>query len=268
MLTKKFGLVGIANNVQLGKSGPRLKVNSGVIEVKNAADSALAVLRAAAPVGDDDLVTRRYLETRANIIVSGQIDGGSPASPGDGVVYIVTTAGGGFALGELYRRESASWVLLSVQDGTVISIANPLTGGADTYVLGRWQWDLDTTDWVLVGPISETAKTDKNELATILFNSSSPVDIGAVLPSGAIVKKVIVSVSQAFDGTAPTLTIGDVGDTDRLMLDAEIDLKTVGVYVSDIFHLYGANTQVTGTLVPDSSTVGQASVLVEYRLPA
>lgn len=60
---KNFGLVGIGDNVQLGKAGPRLKVNSNVVEARNASDSALAIVRGANAVTSSDLVTLAQLET-------------------------------------------------------------------------------------------------------------------------------------------------------------------------------------------------------------
>lgn len=45
----------------LGRAGPALKNNAGVVEARNNADSAYAVTRGADPVGSDDLVTLRYL---------------------------------------------------------------------------------------------------------------------------------------------------------------------------------------------------------------
>jgi len=48
---------------QLGIGGPNLKNNSGVIEAKNAADSALAVVRAADPSGDTDLAPKGWINS-------------------------------------------------------------------------------------------------------------------------------------------------------------------------------------------------------------
>jgi len=48
---------------QLGIGGPNLKNNSGVIEAKNAADSALAVVRMADPLGDTDGVTKGWINS-------------------------------------------------------------------------------------------------------------------------------------------------------------------------------------------------------------
>ena len=39
---KNFGLVGVADNVQYGKAGPRLKHTAGAFEFRNAADGANA----------------------------------------------------------------------------------------------------------------------------------------------------------------------------------------------------------------------------------
>lgn len=267
MNTKKFGLIGVGSNVQFGKNGSRIKNNAGVLQAKNAADSALVNFQALAPVNDDDVVTKRYLETQANVIINGQIDGGTPPSPADGLIYIVTTAGGAFALNEIYRREAGVWVLLPLADGFVISVSDPLTGGVDEYPMGRYMYDLDTTSWIFIGPAAAASKIDSNEIVTVLFGSAATLNIGAALPLGAIAKKVIVSVTQAFDGTSPTLDIGDAGDANRLMDNAEIDLKTVGLYVSDVYNLYGAATQLQAAYAADSSTVGQADILVEYRLP-
>ena len=266
MNVKKFGLVGVGSSVQLGKGGARVKNSSGVVEARDAADSAYAVVRGATPVGDNDFVTKRYFETQANIIVTGQIDGGTPPSPADGVIYIVTTAGGTYSLGELYRRESAAWVEITPVDGTVISISSPLSGGTDEYSMGRYMWDQDTTAWVFVGPVSETSKSLRAEVLTVAFGDDGANNLGAEIPSGAIVTKVSVNVTQAFDGTAPTLDIGDAGDPDRFMDQDEIDLKTIGVYVADVHYLYGGDTQALATLVADSSAAGQCQVLLEYRL--
>lgn len=47
-----------------GTSGPRLKNSSGVIEARNAADGAYAILRGLDPSGDSDLTTKLYVDRR------------------------------------------------------------------------------------------------------------------------------------------------------------------------------------------------------------
>lgn len=53
------GIIGNIFHFDSG-DGPALKNNAGVIEARNAADDAYNIVRGADPVGDDDLVTKRY----------------------------------------------------------------------------------------------------------------------------------------------------------------------------------------------------------------
>jgi hypothetical protein len=85
---KNFGLTGVGTNVQFGKAGPRLKVNGGVVEVRNAADAGLAVMRAANAVSDTDVVTLGQVTTFVSNAVAAN-DGfhvplGNVAVNGDG----------------------------------------------------------------------------------------------------------------------------------------------------------------------------------------
>jgi len=50
----------LSNLFQIGESGPQLKNNASVLEVRNDADAAFSKLRAASPTGNDDVVTKAY----------------------------------------------------------------------------------------------------------------------------------------------------------------------------------------------------------------
>ena len=172
-MSKDYLLDGIAASVELSKGGARVKNNSGVVEARNNADDALAIMRGADAVGSTDLVTKSQLD----------------------------------AIG--------------------------------------------------------TSKVQAIR-AAFTYTDNGTVNIGSALPANAEVTKVIVNVDTVFDGTTPTLEIGDSGDTDRLMASAGIDLETVGTYVTDLFNAYGSSTQVTGTLTLTSATQGSGTVIVEY----
>lgn len=58
---KRFSLRGVADSCQLGKGGPLLKDASGVIQHRDASDSAYARAQGADAIVDDDLVTLRQL---------------------------------------------------------------------------------------------------------------------------------------------------------------------------------------------------------------
>jgi len=60
-MTKRFALGGVATPCQLGKGGPLLKDSSGVVQLRDSADSVFARAQGADSVADDDFVTRRQL---------------------------------------------------------------------------------------------------------------------------------------------------------------------------------------------------------------
>lgn len=95
------------------------------------------------------------------------------------------------------------------------------------------------------------------------YNTSSPVTIGTV-PAGARIRRVRLDVETAFNGTAPTLEVGDAGDADRLMAAGDSDPKTAGLYSRDCNYVHAAATAVTLTITPDSSSAGAGFVEVEY----
>ncbi len=264
MQSKRYGVTGIGGNVELGKGGPRIKDSSGVIEHRNAADDGYVIARGDHPVGDNDLVTKRYLETRADVQVTGQINGGSPPGVVQGAVYIVTTAGGGYSLKELYYGGASSWELITVPEGLTIVVTDALTGGTDEYEADTvYVWDEDGSTWVKIGPSVSVTGVEKNERVTIDYTDVGNNNVGSPIPINGIVNKVIVNVTQAFNGTTPLLNIGDAGDPDRLMDEIEIDLETVGRYVVDAYHLYGSATQVVAALaIGGSPTAGQCDILL------
>ncbi len=267
--SKHFGQSGIGNSVEFGKSGGRIKNNAGVLEVRNNADSAYAIMRGADPIADSDLVTKKFLETQVNVFVTGQINGGAAPGVVDGAVYIVTTAGGAYALGELWRGESGAWVQITVPEGLTISVTDALTGGTDTYEADhRYLWDEDSSTWGDIGPVAAATKVVKSQRAGLVFDSAATVAIGSALPVSSRAQKVIVDVTQAFDATGPaTAQVGDAGDTDRLAAVAEIDLTTVGTYICDCYHNYGAETQANITFSAGTGgTAGTATVEIVYSL--
>lgn len=57
------------SNLQIGKNGPKIKISSGVVEFRNAADNAYAVARGGNPIDDDDAAPKAW--AFANIGDSG-----------------------------------------------------------------------------------------------------------------------------------------------------------------------------------------------------
>jgi hypothetical protein len=73
-------------------------------------------------------------------------------------------------------------------------------------------------------------------------------------------------VTQAFDTSDATITIGDSGDADRLMEDDDIDLQSVGTYNSQPGYQYsgGSDSDIVAYFNVGTSTQGSIKVAVTY----
>lgn len=269
MESKRHGLVGIGVNVEIGKDGPRIKNTSGVVEFTNQADDAFAKIRADHPTGENDVVTLKYLRTRANIVVTGQINGGSPPAAGTaGRIFMCTTTGGSYTAGVLYYDNGVTWEAVPVEDGTSIKIADDLTGGTLEF-LGEhiYVWNADSSTWVDIGPAPADTQMVKTRRITLDYTDTGANNIGAVIEANSIPLEISLNVLQAFDGTNPIIEFGDGVDADRLGAANESNLKKLGVQVIDCEYLYGIATQLLATLtIGGSPTAGQVRITVRYAI--
>lgn len=60
-----YSIDALAGNVELGKGGPRAKDSSGVVQLRNNADTAFAKGQCADPTAADDIANKRYVDTVA-----------------------------------------------------------------------------------------------------------------------------------------------------------------------------------------------------------
>jgi len=72
------------------------------------------------------------------------------------------------------------------------------------------------------------------------------------VPAGKIVFGVELIIATPFNGTSPALTVGDAGDTDRLMTTVQNNPAAVGTYSSTPSHVYGSPTVVNLYITPGS----------------
>jgi len=268
MAHKDYSQSGIGSTVELGKAGAKVKNSSGVVEARNNADDAYAIVRGATPVGDDDLATKAWVEKRYGISVVGQINGGSPpAASVLGQVFLCTTAGGAYTLKYLYRDTGSTWEEIVPVEGMVIGITDALTGGTDVYSADHaYIWDADNTEWDDLGPSVAGTDTKKIEqrTVTVAYTDTGANNVGAVVPAGAKVLEARVNVTQAFDGTTPTLTVGDAVDPDRLLTALENGLTEVVLFTAPVEYTYGSETQITATIAVSGASTGQCLITVLF----
>jgi len=146
-----------------------------------------------------------------------------------------------------------------------VGITDALTGGTDEYTADHvYLWDADNTEWDDIGPGPATASKRIEQRTADLAHTDTTVNIGAVVPLGAKILRVRVDVTQAFDGTTPTVKVGDGVDDDRLMTDAENDLEAVELFTTEGQYAYGSSTQLVATVATSGASQGLANVTVEF----
>jgi len=112
-----------------------------------------------------------------------------------------------------------------------------------------------------------SASSDKIDTTSLAFGSSSPV---AMFSTGAadIIEYIDFVVDTAFNGTAPTATVGISGTTSKYTSTTDINLKVAGQYrIHPGLDAQGAEALII-TYSADSSSAGAARVLVHYATPA
>lgn len=89
---------------------------------------------------------------------------------------------------------------------------------------------------------------------SITYNGGATQNI-ATLPANSLVLEVILHITTAFDGTGATIDVGDSGDIDRFIANADVVEGSVGFVRSSKTAAAGAH----GHLYPVATTV-QAAV--------
>lgn len=221
----------IGSYFRIGFAGPRLKASGANLLVRNAGDSADAEVTAAkVNVSGDDLVI-------------------NSDAAGSGNDWLLTL-----------RRNAAQTAALVV--------TAPPAKGTDGYVLRQ---KAGTGAGVLeleLAAAGNTEPCDTVDNTALAFGTSSPATM-FTLPANAVITSISVIVDTAFDGTAPTVSVGVSGTASKYMPATAVDLKTAGEYE---YHPGVAPEGTTNALIAtysaDGSSAGAARILVHYSVPA
>jgi hypothetical protein len=115
-----------------------------------------------------------------------------------------------------------------------------------------------------VGTAASALKFDSTSVA---FGTSSPVTMFSTGASD-VIDHIDIIVDTAFNGTAPTLTVGISGTTAKYSGTGDCDLKTAGIYtIYPGLSAQGAEALII-TYSADSSSAGAARVIVHYGAPS
>jgi hypothetical protein len=95
------------------------------------------------------------------------------------------------------------------------------------------------------------------------YGDATPVAL-TTATAGKLVYGVDIHIRTAFDGSGAALTVGDAGDTSRLMAANENDPTAVGSYTTTPAYAYGSDTGLTLSITPGAGASQGAGVLVLY----
>ena len=169
---------------------------------------------------------------------------------------IVAGGGGG---GTTVVADIAARNALSATTGDTVYVIDSGNGEYAFYVYNGSGWNLLADE--------DSANTDANTLsATVTQAGGSGTTAVGTVSDGSRITLVSIEVTQAFDDSNATLTIGDTGDNDRLVSDDMIDLTATGTYAIQPAYQYttGSDATINAYLNIGSSTQGSAKVLVSY----
>jgi hypothetical protein len=122
--------------------------------------------------------------------------------------------------------------------------------------------------WASAGTTDHLVHVDTTTLA---YGDSSPKSM-FTLPANAVIHKVVVIIDTAFNGTAPTASVGvDGGSASKYVAASQIDLKATAKTVFEIHPGEAPNGSTEDLEIAysaDGSSAGSARFEVHYSNPA
>lgn len=184
-----------------------------------------------------------------------------------GAVYVGNTGVTSTGQNMVYRTYANLTALFAANDIEAGDFVKVTDGGDGEYRL----YIADQADPANAGHLTligtaDSAVTDAGTLTTTITHTSGASTVIGNISSGKKVTSVTVNVTTAFDGSAPTLTVGDGSDNNRLQEADDNDLKDVFAYESTPNFVYSSATDESILVYfnADSSTTGTAVVTVTY----
>lgn len=262
----------ISNLFKIGKDESlAVKNNSGIAEFRNGADNAYAVLRAKelqSGFGLNDTVTALDAKGIVPLVEFSFTGASAPAGGANSNKFgFCHTAGGSYSTGDVVYDNGTALVKVVLVSGVMTTTA--ITGTISLVANGMYA--KEGSSYVLKGDgTGATTGVQRVIALPLVFGSSATVDSSTSLPNGTVVNRVEVAVSQAFNGTSPTLAVVVNGSTPlTVMATTDNNLKTANQYETLEVKTVGATNAgvVRLNYTASSSSAGAATVYVFYATP-
>jgi hypothetical protein len=256
---------------QIGLAGPQLKNNAGIVEARNAADNAYAIVRGAAPVGDSDLVTKLYLKSiETPVVVTAQFDGNNalPSNTGVEHYYVVTTTGANATIGDVVYDNGSSTgtaVLLSAHEGRIIFTSQAFSGGTITFAANSlYAWDTSTSQWLQEG--SGQATSGSLRVIRMAISTGATQSSASSIPANAVIFSASVEITTPYSG-GTTISVGRTGSTSLLQATTDNLATTANTYQVTQETAWGGSDLPTLVTVAGAPSAGAGFVTIQYALP-
>ena len=216
-----------------GLTGPGFNANGAALEARNATNSAYAVMRGAAPVADNDLATKGYVDTIFKPIpVSLQFNGGSalPANTSTEQWYVVTTSGANATIGQVLWDDgsnSGTVTVLPAKAGNEIVTTTAFSGGTISLSASQnYVWT--GTAWQNISPnISGATFCIRIPITNAAAQSSA-----TSLPTNAIVSRCDLEIDTPYSAGA-TISLGQTGSVALFQATTDNTPGVAGLYLAD-----------------------------------
>lgn len=163
--------------------------------------------------------------------------------------------------------------LLASDVGTIKTAANlaalPTTGnkigdlGIDLSTDIIYYWD--GTSWKTAIASPSGAGTDTPTKKSAITHTSLTGTTILTAPADIIIVETKLIVRTSFNGINASITVGDVGDSERLINTVQADPSTVGLYSTTVPHFYASGSNINFYINPGtSSTQGSGVILLTY----
>ena len=184
-----------------------------------------------------------------------------------GAVYVgntgVTSTGTNMVY-HTFANLTALFAATTIEAGDFIKVDDGGDGEYRLYIANQAD-PANAGHLTLIGT-ADSAVTDAGTLTTTITHTTGASVVIGNISQNKKVQTVTVDVTTAFDGTSPTLTVGDAGDTDRLMTNDYLDLTDVATYEATPNFTYtnATDTSILAYFDADSSTTGTAVITITY----
>jgi hypothetical protein len=253
-----------------GPSGITIKENTGVVELRNAADSAFVLGRGllipATGETVNDLVALLDLQGRVAVI-EFDFTGASPPGAGTntGKFGFCHTTGGGYTAGDVVYDDGTSLIDIPAAVCKHLTSSNAVTGTVSLIANGFYALQAGT--WTLKGDGGGTG-TGRVQSIEVTIGTSASYNSTTQIPDGARVLNTRLVIETAYDNSATIIVKVDGTADENLLLAAENDPSNIDEYQNEAAHkITSSNEGVVNVAISATPTVGAGYVVVDYVTP-